>query len=70
MPEEYLNAALEQLTETTAEQIIFTLQPGAIQGDPKPVVMRILRRYLEEAQEQEYQDVLHRHHLEEHDQQN
>jgi hypothetical protein len=70
MPEEHLNAALEQLTETTAEQIIFALQPGAIQGDPKPVVMQLLRRYLEEAQEQEYQDILHRHNLEEYDQQN
>ena len=66
MSEESMN--LEQLTEQTAEAIIFTV--GSAPSDPKAVVMRLLRQYLADAQEQAYEEALREQHLEERDQQN
>jgi hypothetical protein len=68
MSEESTNLDLEQLTEYTVEQIIFIVGSGA--GDPKAAVMRLLRQYLEQAQEQAYDDALRGEQLEERDQQN
>ena len=50
MSEEPPTLDLEQLTEQTAEAIIFTI--GSATGDPKEAVMRLLRQYLEQAQKQ------------------
>jgi hypothetical protein len=62
------NLDLEQLTEHMAEQIIFTI--GAATDDPKAAVVRLLRTYLAEAQEQAYEEALYEQQLEERDQQN
>lgn len=53
MSDEPANPVLEQLTEETAEAIVFTI--GATPGDPKPAVMWLLRRYLADVQEQEFE---------------
>jgi hypothetical protein len=66
MSEEPTN--LEQLTEQTAEQIIFTV--SAATDDPKAAIVRLLRQYLADAQEQAYEEALYEQQLEEHDQQN
>lgn len=68
MKEESTNLDLEQLTESMAEQIIFTV--GSASGDPKAAVVRLLRRYLAEVQEQAYDEALRGQQLEERDQQN
>ena len=56
MSEESPNLDLEQLTERTAEQIIFMI--GAAPSDPKAVIMDLLRRYLDHVREHEYQEAL------------
>ena len=68
MSEESTNLDLEQLTEQTAEQIIFIA--GSAPGDPKAEVVRLLRLYLAHAQEQAYEEALREQQLEERDQQN
>ena len=68
MSEESTNLDLEQLTEQTAEQIIFIV--GSAPGDPKAEVFRLLRLYLAQAQEQAYEETLRGQQLEERDQQN
>lgn len=68
MSDESMNLALDRLTEEIAEAIIFTL--SATTSDPKQAITQLLRRYLAEAQEQEYDDALHSHDAEERDQQN
>ena len=62
------NPELEQLTERVAEQVIFII--GSAPTDPKPAVMRLLRQYLADAQEQAFEDALRGKQLEERDQQN
>lgn len=56
MSEESINLDLEQLTERVAEQILFSI--GAATSAPKAAVMRLLRQYLADAQEQAYDDAL------------
>ena len=68
MSEESTNLDLEYLTEQTAEQIIFTV--GSATGDPKQTVIRLLRRYLADVQEQAYSDALRGQQLEKRDHQN
>lgn len=68
MSEETTNLDLEQLTEQTAEQIIFIV--GSASGDPKAVVMRLLLQFLEKAQEQAFEAALRGQQREERDQQN
>lgn len=68
MGDEPMNLVLERLIEETAEAIIFTLSAAA--SDPKPAIMRLLRQYLEQAQEQAYDETLRGQQLEERDQQN
>lgn len=68
LSEESIHGDLEQLTEQTAEQTISTL--GAATSDPQAAVMRLLRQYLEQAQEQAYDDALHGQQLEERDHRN
>ena len=63
MREESANLAPERLTEETAEAIIFTL--SAATADPKAAVMRLLRQYLEQAQEQPFEAAMHGQQLEE-----
>lgn len=70
MSEEPTDLALERLTEETAAAMIFTLQPGATTGDPKPAIVQLLRRYLAAVQAQAFEAALREQHLEEHDQQN
>jgi hypothetical protein len=48
MSQDAPDQALDDLTEETAHQIIFTCQPGAT-PDPLPAVKRLLARYLEAA---------------------
>ena len=55
MSEESTNLDLEQLTEQVAEKIIFTV--SAATGDPEATVMRLLRQYLADAQEQAYEEL-------------
>ena len=68
MSKESPNFDLEQLTEDVAEQIMFVV--GESRSDPKQAVIRLLRQYLEQAQEQTHDDALGGQQLEEHDQQN
>jgi hypothetical protein len=68
MSEESTNLDLEQLTEETAERILFSVGSGA--GDPKAIIIRLLREYLEKAQEQAFEEALREQRQEEHDQQN
>jgi hypothetical protein len=62
------NLGLEQLAERVAEQIVFII--GSAPTDPKAAAMRLLRLYLEQAQDQEYDEAVREQPLEEHDQQN
>jgi hypothetical protein len=68
LSEESTNLDLEQLTKHVAEQIIFTI--GSATGDPKAAMMRLLRRYLADTEDQVFSDALHSQQLEERDQQN
>jgi hypothetical protein len=61
------NPDLEQLTERVAEQIIFIV--GSAPGDPKAEVVRLLRLFLAQAQEQAYEEALREQQLEERAQQ-
>ena len=56
------------LTEETCEAIIFTM--SAATCDPKPAIVRLLKRYLAGGPEQEYSDIIYDQDLEEHNQQN
>ena len=62
------NLDVEQLTERVAEQIMFIV--GSATGDPKAEVVRLLRLYLAQAQEQAYEEALREQQLEERNQQN
>lgn len=64
-----MNQALDELTEETARQIIWTLSPGATE-DPLISVKQVLYTYLDQAQEQLYQDTVRQHWRDEQDQQN
>jgi hypothetical protein len=59
MSEEPPNLSLDQLTEATAEAIIFTM--GATTGDPKPAIIQLLLGYLKNAHEQKGQDASREH---------
>ena len=50
MSEEPPNLSLDQLTEATAEAIMFTI--GATTGDPKQAIIQLLLSYLQRAHEQ------------------
>lgn len=63
------NEALDALTEETAQQIIFTSQPGTSR-DPLPAVKQQLYDYLERAQELLAEDALRQQADEERAQQN
>ncbi len=69
MTQEPINNALDELTEETARQIIFTCQPGA-SSDPLTSVKQLLYNYLDNAQEQLAQDAVRRQWEEEQNQQN
>ena len=68
MSKESPNFDLDQLTEDVAEQIIFVV--GESRSDPKAAVIRLLRQYLEQAQERTYDEALRGQQREERDQQN
>jgi hypothetical protein len=68
MSKESPNFDLDQLTEDVAEQIMFVV--GESRSDPKQPVIRLLRQYLEQAQERTYDDALRGEQREERDQQN
>jgi hypothetical protein len=68
MSEEPPNPSLDQLTESTAEAIMFTI--GATTSDPKQAVIQLLLSYLKRAHEQTHQDALGERVQEKRDQQN
>jgi hypothetical protein len=68
MSQEPTKPALEQLTEETADAIIFTI--GATPGDPKQAIIQLLLSYLKRAHEQTHQGAPREPHLGERDQQN
>jgi hypothetical protein len=68
MNEDSPNRNLEHLSEHVAEQIIFTV--GVASGDLKAEIMRLLRRYLADVEEQRCNDATRGQQLEERDQQN
>ena len=68
MSEEPTNPSLDQLTEATAEAIIFTI--GATTGDPKPAIIQLRLEPSQKRPEQTSQGAPREHHLEERGRQN
>lgn len=58
MNQEPRSREMDELIETTAEQIIYTCQPGATTGDPKILVIQLLESFLDHALLQMEKDAL------------
>lgn len=52
------NTAIDELIETTAENIIFICHQGTTTDDPKPAIMQLLDSFLDAALEELSQDVI------------